>query len=128
MVICPELREMNFGELEGLNFSEISQRYPEVTKLWIQRSPRLKCPGGESLKEFNRRVSQFLPRLEKHAPEETILIVAHSGSLRSLVCYLMGIRPERRWQFRLDLASLTIMDTYPLGAILSLSNDVSHLE
>ena len=127
-ITCPELREMNFGELEGLKFSEISERYPEVTELWVQRSPKLKCPGGESLEEFSNRVSQFLPRLDKHAPEETIIIVAHSGSLRSMVCFLMDIRPERRWQFRLDLASLTILDTYPLGAILSLFNDVCHLK
>jgi alpha-ribazole phosphatase len=127
VIICAELREMNFGELEGLTFTEISQLYPEVSELWRQRSPKLKCPGGESLDQFNRRVSQFVGRLEKHAPQETILIVAHSGSLRSLVCHLLGIGPERRWQFRLDLASLTILETYPQGAILSLLNDTSHL-
>ena len=105
IITCAELREMNFGELEGLTFSEISQRYPEVTI----------------------RVSQFIGRLENHAPQEAIVIVAHSGSLRSLLCHLLGIEPERRWQFRLDLTSLTILDTYPQGAILSLLNDVSHL-
>jgi broad specificity phosphatase PhoE len=95
--------------------------------LWRQRSPKLKYPGGESVAEFNSRVSQFVGRLKKHAPQETILIVAHSGSLRSLMCHLLGIDQERRWQFRLDLASLTILETYPAGAILNLLNDVSHL-
>ncbi len=124
---CAELREINFGELEGLTFNEISQLYPEVTELWLQRSPGLKYPGGESVDEFNSRVSQFVDRLDKHTPQETILIVAHSGSLRSLMCHLLGIDPERWWQFRLDLASLSILETYPAGAILNLLNDVSHL-
>jgi len=128
IITCAELREMNFGELEGLTFSEISQRYPEVTELWLKRSPKLKCPGGESLEEFNRRVVQFTTRLEKHEPQETILIVAHSGSLRSLMCHLMDIRLERRWQFRLTFASLSILETYPEGAILHLLNEVSHLD
>jgi len=127
VIICAELREMNFGELEGLTFNEISQLHPEVTELWRQRSHKLKFPGGESVDEFNSRVSQFVSRLKKHAPQETILIVAHSGSLRSLMCHLLGIGLERRWQFRLDLASLSILETYPEGAILSLLNDVSHL-
>lgn len=127
IIICAELREMNFGELEGLTFNEISQLYPEVTELWLQRSPKLRCPGGESVDELNSRVSQFVGRLKKHALQETILIVAHSGPLRSLVCHLLGIGVERRWQFRLDLASLTILETYPQGAILSLLNDTSHL-
>ena len=127
IITCAELREMNFGELEGLTFSEISQRYLEVTELWLKRSPKLKCPGGESIEEFNIRVNQFIGRLENHAPQEAIAIVAHSGSLRSLLCHLLGIGLERHWQFRLDLASVTILDAYPQGAILSLLNDVSHL-
>jgi len=127
VITCAELREMNFGELEGLTFNEISRLYPEVAELWRQRSHKLKYPGGESIDEFNSRVSQFVDWLKKHASQETILIVAHSGSLRSLMCHLLGISPERWWQFRLDLASLSILETYPAGAILNLLNDVSHL-
>jgi len=127
VITCAELREVNFGQLEGLNFSEISRLYPEVAKLWVERSTKLKYPGGESLVEFNTRVSKFLSRLDKHTVGETILIVAHAGVLRTLVCQLLGIDPHRRWQIRLDLASLSILETHQQGAILSLLNDVSHL-
>lgn len=127
VITCAELCEVDFGQLEGLNFSEISQLYPEVAKLWAERSTKLKYPGGESLVEFNNRVSKFLSKLDKHTVGETILIVAHAGVLRTLVCQLLGIDPQRRWQFRLDLASLSILETHQQGAILSLLNDVSHL-
>ncbi len=124
---CAELGEINFGELEGLTFDEVSQLYPEVTRLWIERSPELEYPGGESIAAFTKRVSKFLRRLEEHAEGETILIVAHSGVLRTLICLLLGIELQRRWQFRLDLASLSVLETHQQGAILSLLNDVSHL-
>ncbi|MBA7716109.1 Phosphoserine phosphatase 1 [subsurface metagenome] len=127
VITCAELCEVNFGQLEGLNFSEISRLYPEVAKLWAERSTKLKYPGGESLVEFNNRVSKFLSRLDKHAVDETILVVAHAGVLRTLVCQLLGIDLRRRWQIRLDLASLSILETHQQGAILSLLNDVSHL-
>lgn len=127
VITCAELCEVDFGQLEGLNFSEISQLYPEVAKLWAERSTKLKYPGGESLVEFNNRVSKFLSKLDKHTTGETILVVAHAGVLRTLVCQLLGIDPQRRWQFRLDLASLSILETHQQGAILSLLNDVSHL-
>ena len=123
---CAELQEINFGELEGLTFEEISRLYPEVTKLWAERSPKLKYPGGESVDQFSNRVSKFLGRLKKHTPGETVLIVAHSGVLRTLVCQLLGIELHHRWQFRLDLASLSILETHPQGAILNLLNDISH--
>ncbi len=127
VITCAELREVNFGQLEGLTFGEISRLYPEVAKLWAERSPKLKYPGGESLVKFNNRVSKFLSRLDKHTVGETILIVAHAGVLRTLVCQLLGIDLRRRWQIRLDLASLSILETHQQGAILNLLNDVSHL-
>lgn len=127
VITCPELREIDFGQLEGLTFDQIGRLYPEVTRLWMERSPELKYPDGESIYQLNNRVSDFMRRLEKHANEETILIVAHSGVLRTLACQLLGIEPQHRWQIRLDLASLTVIETYPQGAILTLLNDVSHL-
>ena len=127
VITCAELCEVNFGELEGLTFDEISQLYPEVTRLWVERSPELQFPGGESFDEFNERVSKFLGRLEKHADEETILIVAHSGVLRTLMCHLIGLELHRRWQIRLDLASLSVLETHQEGAILTLVNSTFHL-
>lgn len=127
IITCPELREIDFGQLEGLTFDQVSQLYPEVSRLWLERSPKLKYPGGESLRQLNDRVNNFMHRLEKHGEEETILIVAHSGVLRTLACQLLGAAARHRWQIRLDLASLTIVETYLQEAILTLLNDVSHL-
>ena len=128
IITCAELGEINFGWIEGLTFEEISQRHPEVAERLGKKGIRPKFPGGESLDELNIRVNKFIRRLEKHAPEETILIVAHSGTLRLLLCNLMEIEIEHWRQFRVALASLSLLDTYPEGAILSLLNDVSHLE
>lgn len=128
VTICTELGEINFGKLEGLTFEEISQRYPEAAKLWGATTFAVKFPGGESVDELNKRVSNFRNRLKKHAPEETILIVAHNAVLRLLMCQLLNLEMVRFRQFRIDLASLTILDTYPQQAIISLLNDVSHLE
>lgn len=127
IVTCPELREINFGKIEGLTFKEVSQLYPEVAEAWSKWSLTLKYPDGESIVELNNRVSKFLERLEKHAPEETVLIVAHSAPLRLLICHLLGAEIQHWRQIHLNLASLSILDTYPQGAILNLLNDVSHL-
>lgn len=128
VTVCAELCEIDFGEIEGLAFNELGQRYPELTKSWLARNPDLQYPGGERLSDFNQRVSTFLGRLEKHAIGETILITAHSGVLRTLICQLLGIELERRWQFRTDLASLSILETHPQEAVLSRLNDLGHLE
>lgn len=127
IIACPELRECNYGEVEGLTFQEINERYPEVAKLVVNFNLSLSFPGGESFEEFIERTVKFLDRLDNHELSETILIVSHSGPLRTLACHLLGVGQNCWWQLRFDNASLSIIDTYPRGAILTRLNDVSHL-
>jgi alpha-ribazole phosphatase len=124
---CPELREIDFGEIEGLTFDEARRLYPEVVRLWTEQSPKLKYPAGDSITEFSNRVISFVPRLAKHTEKETVLIVAHSGVLRTLLCHLLNMETRHRWQMRLDLASLSVAETYSQSAMLCLLNDVCHL-
>lgn len=128
VTICPELREFNFGAVEGLTFDEISHLHPELAEFWASRNPKLRFPGGESLGDLRRRLNRFRQRLEKHTSQETILIVAHAGALRILLCQLLGIGQYHWRQLRLNLASLSIVETYPERTVLSLLNDVSHLD
>ena len=123
-----DLNEINFGFLEGLTFEEIGKLHPELAEVLSKWNVKPKFPGGESLDDLNNRVQKFLKRLQKHKPQETILIVSHAGTLRLLICNLLAIGLEHWRHIRLDLASLSIMETYPEGAVLSLLNDVSHLK
>ncbi len=128
LVPCPELREIDFGEVEGLNFDEVKAKFPEIAMMWIEHDPRLVYPGGESLTQLEKRTSQFIDRLTVHVADDNILVVAHSGVLRTLICQLMDMELKHRWNFRIDLASLSIVDTFSGFAILSLLNDLSHLQ
>ncbi len=127
IVSCAELSEIDFGLVEGMTHDEIKQKQPGLAEELFNWHTRPKFPGGESLDEFNERVCKFLSRLEKHKPEETILIVAHSGTLRVLTCNLLGLELEHWRQVRIALASLSILETFPQGTALTLLNDVSHL-
>ncbi len=122
-----ELREIDFGKIEGLNFSEVQIQFPEIAQMWISHNSDLVYPGGEGLAQLEQRISEFRSRLNNHTEDQTILIVAHSGVLRSLICQLLGMDMKSRWNIRVDLGSLSIVDTYSDTAILSLLNDTSHL-
>ena len=128
VIACPELREINYGNLDGLTFAEIRRLYPEVAELCADWSLQLKFPDGESVDELKQRVSRFLDRLKQHTPQQTVLIVAHGGPLRLMVCSLLEIDLWHWRQIHLDLASLSIVDTYPEVAVISLLNDTSHLK
>jgi len=127
VTIRPELREIDFGELEGMTFDEIARRYPEVAGSLIRRERRFKFPGGESFQALQRRLKRFERYLADYRPEDNIVIVAHSGALRTLTCLMLKLNTKHRWQFRLDMASLSIIDTWPEGGILMQWNDTGHL-
>lgn len=127
VVQAEELCECSFGYAEGLTFREISKRYPDLARelgSWKATA----FPGGESLEQLNQRVRVFINRLNQHPPESTIAIVSHGGPLRLMVCNLLGIGIENWLRLRIDHASLSILETYPQGAIINLLNDVSHLK
>lgn len=127
----PLLREMDFGDFEGLNFEEMRERFPHIVddrQAWRNRGSDVSAPNGESIGELAERVKQFSAILEGHQPEETILIVGHGGALQVLICTLLGISMDHWWQVRMSNAAITIMETYEQGAALTLLNDVCHLK
>jgi alpha-ribazole phosphatase len=124
---CSDLREFDFGELAGMTFEEIEKRYEGAVELLSGQDPNMSAPGGESLRQMSARIKRFVAQVEKLPPERTVLVVAHDGSLKVLLCILLGMSSEHWWQFRLDPASLTVAETYPEGAVLCLLNDTSHL-
>jgi alpha-ribazole phosphatase len=126
VIACDELCECNFGYIEGLNFNEIKRLYPALAEE-LNDWKAVAFPGGESLEQLNARVLTFFKRLELHQPRETVLVVAHGGPLRLMVCNLLGLGLEHWLQMRIDLASLSIIETYPQATVLSLLNDASHL-
>jgi len=127
VVVCPELKEIDFGLIEGLDFNEVQQQFPEVAAMWIARNPDLCYPQGESLYQLDARLARFKERLSHHRESDNILVVAHSGVLRTLICQLLGLETRNRWDFRVDLASISIVETFTGAAVLSLLNDSSHL-
>ena len=127
VTISRELREINFGALEGRSFTEIQQDYPHISARWLCYNPGEALPEGESLNQLAARVARSLTLLEKHSPEDTVLIVAHGGTIRTILCLLLGIGLEHWWKLKVDNASFTTVDNLPWGIMLSSLNDVGHL-
>jgi len=124
----PELREFYYGRVEGLTFAEMEDQYPDCARSLLEQNTDLKFPDGESLTDMATRVGRFAAKLKEHPGEETILIVIHSGVLRTLICQLLGMDLKHVFQFLPVLASLSIVNTYRGATILNLFNDISHLD
>ncbi len=124
-----ELREMDFGQWDGLTRAEIEQRYPGQMQRW-QADPLTEpaAHGGETLAHLAQRVAAAGDRImARHADGEVVLVVAHGGVLQTLLCHALGSRLRPRWPYRLEAAALSELQVFDGQAVLVLLNDVGHL-
>lgn len=83
-IICPELRECDFGRFEGKNYIELSED-PEYQK-WVDSGAKLPFPDGESIDGFRRRtVSAFLSALDNAGDAKSAAFVVHGGTIMAVM-------------------------------------------
>ncbi|MBC8507673.1 MAG: alpha-ribazole phosphatase [Anaerolineales bacterium] len=121
------LREGNFGQWEGMTYAEIEQSDPEAVKAWHEDLLNFSPPGGETPLQLSRRVTSFYDEIQTKHSDQTLLLVAHGGSLQILICLLLDIPIGKFWQFNLEHCSLSKISIYPEGAIINVLNDTGHL-
>ncbi|WP_062213445.1 histidine phosphatase family protein [Streptomyces sp. NBRC 109706] len=102
----PELREVDFGELEGRTRAEAD---PERVRRFLADPVAHPFPGAEPPVEAAARVSAALRSVAERHPESTVLVVAHSTGLRLALCALLGlpVAEYRRIFPRLDNVAVT---------------------
>ncbi len=121
------LREMHFGEWQGLTYPQIQSRYPEAAEAW-ETNMLINAPsGGETVTQVSERVRQAYEEIKRTYPEETVFLVAHGGTLQILLCTALDIGIDKFWQFTLNNTSVSELIIFPEGAILGLFNDTCHL-
>lgn len=100
------LREINFGIFTGKTFEEISNIFPEESKLWINDIYNYRIPKGESLLDVYERVSEFLEEVCKSG--ENLLLVTHDSVIRLALCWIFD-NPLYFYRFKVDNASITVV-------------------
>ena len=91
------LKERMYGDLQGLNKTEIALKYGQAqVDIW-RRSYDVAPPNGESLQQTQARAVAFyeaelLPQLRVG---KDILVVSHGNTLRGLRMYLEQLTPEQ---------------------------------
>ncbi|MDR1802076.1 MAG: histidine phosphatase family protein [Treponema sp.] len=105
------LEEIDMGEWDGLTFSEIREKYPELYEMRGTDIIHVPVPGGENLIQGLSRFSRAVKCIIKEA-EGNIVIVGHAGVNRIFLCEALG----------LDYNSVLSM-AQPYGCINTLINE-----
>jgi alpha-ribazole phosphatase/probable phosphoglycerate mutase len=117
-----ELAEIHFGDLEGLTYTEIEVRYPDLFESWINRPEQTRFPNGESFAEMRTRVLRAQDLLLARHSGEHIAVVTHAGVIRLLLCEALSIPARLMFRLAQRYASINRIEYFPHGPIVQLMN------
>ncbi len=107
------LREMDFGEAEGLLFAEAKERFSEETAKWYADLADYRLPGAETMRQVQDRAWAALQRIVAAHPGETLAVQAHGGVNRLILAQVLGLPINRILNLAQDYACLNILDFWP---------------
>jgi alpha-ribazole phosphatase/probable phosphoglycerate mutase len=107
--IVAELREIDFGDFEGLSYDEIALRYPDLYRQWMERPTEVQFPHGESFAEMRARVLRAFERIRRELEEETVAIVSHGGVNRILMAWALRMPDDCIFRLAQDHAAVNLL-------------------
>lgn len=121
--IVPELREIFFGDWEGISMHEIQEQYPGENEKRLKDVVDYRPPGkGESMRDLSERVIPHLKKILREQKGSDLLIVAHGGVNRIILCHALGLDIANLFNIYQDYGCLNIIDYYPDHSIVRLIN------
>ena len=84
------LREVNFGEWEGLTRQEINERYAGAFSRW-DACELAEPAGGESDAAMAERVLHALSEIAERHGDDRVLVVTSGGPIRAVQAHVAGI-------------------------------------
>ena len=116
-------REIHLGRWEGLTRDEIIERYPQEFDLRSLDIANYRIQGGESFADLSDRVIPRLTACLEQSPGGNLLLVAHGGVNRVILCHALGL--DLKMISRIDQAygCLNIIDFFEGAPVVRLMNE-----
>lgn len=102
----PRLREIDFGDWDGVHFSKIAEDYPDLSRQFWERPGDIQAPNGESWNMAADRARPFVDRVNADAPP-AMIVVAHFGMILIQLQRALGVDAAAVLAHKIDNFSIT---------------------
>ena len=82
VTVLDDLREIDGGLWEGVNFDDMASQFPGEFALWFQDYGNSGCPEGETVKQCGQRFMGAVTRIAEENPDKTVLVATHASPVR----------------------------------------------
>ncbi|MDD5241094.1 MAG: alpha-ribazole phosphatase family protein [Sulfuricella sp.] len=97
-------QEIGFGEWEGRTYDELRLSAPGHLELFLRDPANRTPPGGEKLDAFIERVTAAWDELLARHDGKRILLVAHGGVNRVILCHALQIPTQNLFRLEVKFA------------------------
>jgi len=123
------LIEMDIGEMEGLTFQQVGERYPHFLQAWLgDQVAHEAMPGGERLLDVQERAWQAIERIRERQEHGTVAAVTHNFVILTLFCRVLGLELADFRRLRHGVAAKSVLEMGRDRIIVVGFNDTCHLE
>ena len=112
---CKELRELGFGDWEGLSVAEVNRRYPDQLKERLNDIENFHVEGGESFFQLGDRVIPTFKEIVSAHSHDHIVILCHGGVIRTILAHILEISIKNLFRISQHYASVNIIQNYDGG-------------
>ena len=128
VVIEDGLIEMDVGEMDGLPFADVRERFPGIIERWLgPEGPNEQMPGGERLVDVRDRADAVLSAIVERHEGERVCLVSHNFVILSLLTRLMGLELASFRRLRHSVAAITRVEWRHGAPVVVSLNDTCHL-
>ncbi len=118
MIVDERLREIDFGSWEMRRLADIlSSSDPDLIRNWSAYESFV-FSVGEAVSAFGRRVAEFFSMVQGAADRE-IYLICHGVVIRTMIYQVLGLPANHYLLFNIRPATLTVLDLYSEGGVLS---------
>ena len=122
------LKELDLGDVEGVNGEEMRSLWPGVYAAWREHPATVVMPNGESLAQLQDRAWGAWVELEaNHSENDTLVVVSHNFAIRTIVAKLLGMPLSNFHRMVLGLSSISVIESDQRGRRLLSYNSTCHL-
>lgn len=115
--------ELDYGELDGQPLSEVPG---ELWTRW-RADASFAPPGGESMTELRRRVTDACQDVAEAAQRGLVVIVSHVSPIKAAVAWALDVDVQIAWRMFVAPASITQIAVRDGSASLHAFNETGHL-
>ncbi len=130
-VIKPELREISYGEMEGMADEDIAVQFADFKKAQERLEEDLPYPGGECAGDVIRRAMPLFQEIAESG-YKNVAVVTHGGVIRVMTAAFLHMEPKNYRLLGNSLENCSITEVHWNEETKRFSverfNDYAHLE